>query len=178
MPSLGYLYLLLALLSAAGLGIAHKLADLRKCRPAAVNVTLFLTASLLLWGYTLFFKVMGQSADLFPPFHAKAVVVAVICGTFASFGILTFQIGVRYGRITTSWLVVNLSTLLPALLSLIVYREWQNLRWQHPVTLLLVILSIVLLWRDRVMEERRAQSPPRTQPADAPAPLVTAREER
>ena len=39
--SLGYVFLILALLSTAGLGICHKLADLRDCKPGAINVMLF-----------------------------------------------------------------------------------------------------------------------------------------
>ena len=153
--SLGYLYLLLALLCGAGLGISHKISDLRDCRPSAINFTLFASATLLLWGYTLVVKVLGQGEALFPPFTLSAVGVAAVCGLCACFGILTFQIGVRYGRITTSWLIVNLSTLLPALMSLIIYKEWEQIRWQHPVTLVLVMLSVVLLWRDKLAEHRK-----------------------
>jgi len=155
--SLGYLYLILALFSAAGLGISHKMADIKKCKPAAVNLMLFLSAAVLLWGYTLLFKVLVQGAGLFPPFNLKAVGVAVVCGICACFGILTFQIGVRYGRITTSWLIVNLSTLLPAALSLFIYQEWRSLKWQHPVALTLVMLSVVLLWRDKVAEIQKTE---------------------
>jgi drug/metabolite transporter (DMT)-like permease len=155
--SLGYLYLILALLSAAGLGISHKVADIKECKPAAINLMLFLSASVLLWGYTVLFKVMVQGTGLFPPFSLKAVGVAVVCGTCACFGILTFQIGVRYGRITTSWLIVNLSTLLPAALSLFIYQEWRHIRWQHAVSLALVMLSVVLLWRDKVAETQKTE---------------------
>jgi len=153
--SLGYIYLVLALLSAAGLGISHKMADIRDCKPAAVNFTLFFSASILLWGYTLFYKVTNNTVTLFPPFTLKAVLVAVACGTCACFGILTFQIGVRYGRITTSWLIVNLSALVPAVLSLIIYKEWEQIGWRHSITLALVLTSVILLWRDKVIEVQR-----------------------
>src|SRR5436190_1182160 len=103
--SLGMLMLVLALLALAGLGITHKVADFKQCRPSAVTVTLFFWASLVLWSYTFFFKVLGSGGSLFPPFTGKAILVAATCGTCAGFGILTFQIGVRYGPITTSWLI-------------------------------------------------------------------------
>ncbi|HOF39784.1 MAG TPA: hypothetical protein PLD73_06900 [Candidatus Hydrogenedentes bacterium] len=155
--SVGMLMLVIALLVLAGLGITHKLADLRDCRPSAVNVSLFFWAAVVMWSYTLFVKVLGQGESLFPPFTRSAVIVAIICGTCASFGILTFQIGVRFGPITTSWLIVNLSTLIPAVLSLIIYQEWkQEIKWQHPVSLLLVLGSVFLLWRDKVVLARLA----------------------
>jgi drug/metabolite transporter (DMT)-like permease len=153
----GYICLFLALFSAAGLGICHKVSDLRKCRPSAINVMLFFWASLLFWGYTLGFKVLVQHEDPFPAFGTQAVLVAVGCGICACFGILTFQIGVRYGRISTSWLIVNLSTLVPAVLSLVIYQEWkERIRWQQPAALLLVITSVFLLWRDKVSETEKA----------------------
>ncbi|MHC4445904.1 MAG: hypothetical protein ACYTBZ_23050 [Planctomycetota bacterium] len=153
--SLGFIYLVLALFSAAGLGISHKMADIRDCRPAAINFTLFFSASILLWGYTLFYKVAGEAITLFGPFNLTAVLVAVACGTCACFGILTFQIGVRYGRIATSWLIVNLSTLVPAILSLVIYKEWRQIGWRHAIVLALVLASVILLWRDKVIEAQR-----------------------
>jgi len=155
--SLGFIYLLLALLSAAGLGISHKMADIRDCKPASVNLTLFLSASILMWIYTYFYTAINEAVTLFPPFTLKAVLVAVACGTCACFGILTFQIGLRYGRITTSWLIVNLSTLVPAVLSLVIYKEWEQVGWRQLVTIVLVIASVFLLWRDKVIELQRAE---------------------
>ena len=126
---------------------------MKQCKPSAINVMLFCWASIFFWGYTIVVKVIGEQASLFPPFQMRAVLVAVGCGICACFGILTFQIGVRYGRMSTSWLIVNLSTLVPAILSLAVYREWKGpIRWQQPAALILVIASTFLLWRDKVIE--------------------------
>lgn len=175
--SLGYIYLVFALLSAAGLGISHKMADIRDCKPAAVNLMLFMSASVLLWAYTLLGKIVGEGAGLFPPFTLNAVGVAVACGLCACFGILTFQIGVRYGRITTSWLIVNLSTLVPATLSLFVYHEWEKIRWQHAVTLVLVVASVFLLWRDKVIELRRAGRDVDARPSASPVQPVAVQSE-
>ena len=153
--SLGYLFLVLALLSAAGLGICHKLADLKGCKPSAVNVMLFCSASILFWGYAIGVKVVGQQGNLLSSLPVQVMLVAVTCGICACFGILTFQNGVRYGRIATSWLIVNLSTFVPSVLSLVIYQEWQErIQWQQPTALALVVLSMLLLWRDKVAEMR------------------------
>ncbi len=149
----GTIFLILALFSLAGLGITHKVADFTRCRPAAVNVMLFFWAALLFWCYAIFYKHLGQNVGLFPPFTTAAVMWAVVCGALASIAILTFQIGVRHGRISTSWLVINLSAILPAVIALIAFREWEEgIRWQQPAALALVIVSVILLWRDKTLE--------------------------
>lgn len=160
--SAGMVFLIFALLSLSGLGICHKVADFYRCKPSAVSVMLFTSAASVLWSYTFFYQVMKMKLSLFPPFTSSAVGVALACGACAGIAILTFQIGVRYGRIATSWLVINLSTIVPAGLSLIIYKEWQaGLKWQQIAGLLLVIVSIFLLWLDKAKEttvEKRAFS--------------------
>jgi drug/metabolite transporter (DMT)-like permease len=149
----GSVFLILALLSLSGLGICHKVADFHRCKPSAVSMILFAAAASVLWSYTLFYKVLGAHVGLFPPFTGKAVAVALFCGACAGIAILTFQVGVRYGRISTSWLVINLSTIVPAVLSLIIYREWEaGLKWQQIAGLGLIVVSIVLLWLDKTKE--------------------------
>lgn len=167
--SAGSVCLLFALLSLSGLGICHKVADFHRCKPSAISVMMFFCAAGVLWSYTFFYKVLTAKVGLFPPFTGSAVAVALLCGACAGIAILTFQVGVRYGRISTSWLVINLSTIIPAILSLIIYREWKaGLRWQQLVGLALVLVSIFLLWRDKV-EETAAAAPKHAFPALEPS---------
>ena len=173
----GTLFMILALFSLAGLGICHKLADSFRCKPTAVNVMLFFWAGLVLWSYTVLYTRAYQQVSLFPPFTLKGVLLAAACGTCASIAILTFQIGIRYGRIATSWLVINLSTIVPALLSLVIYREWdRQMQWQQPVGLLLVLLSVGLLWKDKALEICLGEQPcPLPAAAEAAPERATAR---
>ena len=158
--SSGTLCLIVSLVSLAGLGILHKVADFRRCKPSAINVTLFFWASVVLWSYTLVYKVLGQRMPLFPPFTLNAVFLAAVCGTCATIAILTFQIGIRYGRISTSWLVINLSTAIPTILSLIMYKEWERgVKWSQLTGLVLVVVSVLLLWRDKALEIARGEQP-------------------
>jgi len=151
--SVGSAFLILALLSFSGLGICHKVADFRHCRPSAISVLLFFGGGAVLWGYTLLHTMGSMKMALFPPFTTAAVAVAVVCGASSGIAILTFQIGIRYGRISTSWLVINLSTIVPAILSLVVYGEWRSgIKWQQLAGLALVFCSVILLWRDKALE--------------------------
>ena len=109
--SSGTIFLIFALLSLSGLGICHKVADFHRCKPSAISVVMFGAATAVLWSYTLYLMT-NRGLGLFPPFTINATAVAVFCGACAGIAILTFQIGIRYGRIATSWLVINLSTIM------------------------------------------------------------------
>ena len=175
----GTVFVVVALLSLAGLGVTHKVADFRRCKPDSVNVMLFFWAAVMFWGYACFHKSLFQDFSFFPPFTTKAVIWAVACGALASIAILTFQTGIRYGRISTSWLVVNLSTALPAVLSLVIYREWrQGIGWQQPVALVLVMVSVILLWRDKALEIARGDEPVPDQSLDTDAESEASRPRR
>jgi len=80
-----------------------------------------------------------------------AWVTAAVCGFLASLAILSFQHGVRYGKISTSWLVINLSMALPTVLSIMVYHEVITVR--RAIGLLLAVATLIILWRERVREE-------------------------
>ena len=152
-----YLYLAVAVCSLGMLGVLHKVADHRRCGPEAINLFLFLWAGVILTGFSLW-RVPG----LFTQTPLKALGVAAICGVLAGLAILNFQRGIRYGRISTSWLVINLSTIVPTVLAILVYREVVSLR--RALSLFLALVSLLLLWLDRRGEEKQAQIPPPSAP--------------
>jgi drug/metabolite transporter (DMT)-like permease len=143
-----YAFLILAVASLGLLGVLHKVADHRKCRPAAINFFLFLWASLMVAAVELGWRGAGTAL---PIPGVLMIAVAVTCGTFASLAILSFQHGVRYGKISTSWLLLNLSTAIPTLLSILIYHE--HVGWKRGLSLLLAVSALLLLWRDRRAEE-------------------------
>ena len=82
--------------------------------------------------------------------------VAAVCGFLAAVAILAFQAGLRYGKgkIATSWVVINLSTSLPTILSIVIYKEPVS-AWKI-VGLILVALAVLLLWKDKQIDEAAA----------------------
>ena len=68
-------------------------------------------------------------------------------GIFAALALWIFQKGLRFGRIATSWLLINLSSALPTVLSVVIYHEPLGLR--KALVLALVVASLLLLWWDR-----------------------------
>ena len=139
----GYLFLALAVVCFSVLGVLHKVADFQKCAPPAINAYLFFWAGLFTTTY-----VFSLHASFAIP--GEAAGVAVGCGLCASIAILAFQTGVRFGKISTSWLVINLSTAVPTVLSIFFYRE--NVGLRRGTALVAIVLSLIFLWQDKNME--------------------------
>jgi drug/metabolite transporter (DMT)-like permease len=141
------LYLLLGVVSFGILGVLHKVSDHRGCRPEGVNLILFFGAAVSMLGISLWRT--GTNVMHVP---AIAWATAITCGFLASVAILTFQHGIRFGRISTSWLLINLSLAVPTALSILIYHESVSLR--RGLGLLLAVTALVILWLERVREER------------------------
>ncbi len=147
-----YAFLMLAVVAFGTLGILHKVADFRQCRAQAINLFLFLGAAIVMWGAAI--ATLGSGAVTRIP--GLALGVALLCGLLASVAILNFQHGVRYGKISTSWLIINLSTALPTVLSIVMYRE--HVAPRRLAGLLLAVAALVILWLDRRREERETRN--------------------
>ncbi|MGH9163647.1 MAG: hypothetical protein ACRD2X_27145, partial [Vicinamibacteraceae bacterium] len=80
--SVGQIYMLAALLSFSMLGVLHKMADVKQCRPVAVNALLYMSSLLFV---TLFVLVTTQSAPTAP---ASVLAIALPFGISASVAIL------------------------------------------------------------------------------------------
>lgn len=147
---MGYVFMFLGLASFSLLGIFAKIADLKRCRPSALYVLLFGWAALFAWLACLGAR---QQVAAIP---AKVVWVAIgfgLCGALAG---IAFQTGIRYGKIATSWLIINLSAAIPTLGSIFLYRE--PVRPLKVAALCLIAISILLLWKDKLEDERRVAS--------------------
>jgi hypothetical protein len=136
----GYIYVLLALLSFSSLGILHKVAEVRGCRPLPI--------SMLMCAWSMFFLIVIGVIVVGNALSAPGFVAALALpfGVSAGVAILALQTALSFGNIATSWLAVNLSAGLPTLLSIVLYRE--EVRWWKVLALLLMALSMVLLWKD------------------------------
>lgn len=143
----GYPFLGLAMLSFGIMGVLHKVADHRRCHPTAITGLLFLWAGMAMSVICL--GARGARLSFQMPLWICGL--ALVFGTFAGLSILNFQHGVRFGRISTSWLIMNLSTALPVILSILIYRE--TIRWKRALGLTLAVAALLLLWLDRTREQ-------------------------
>lgn len=142
----GYLFMIAGLLSFSTLGVFHKIADVKHCRPAAVNALIYTWSLLFALGVVMLFQ--GRS----PAAPVSVVAIAIPFGIFASIAILAFQAGIRHGDIATSWLAINLSSGIPTVASILLYGE--SLTTRKTIALLLIPVSMALLWMDKRRKEQ------------------------
>jgi drug/metabolite transporter (DMT)-like permease len=98
--------------------------------------------------------------------------VAVLFGISASIASIAFLTGLKYGKISTSWLIINLSSAVPAIASILVYGERVTLR--KGAGLGVAAAALFLLYKDKDMEEPERPDPG-TRSAGSAAPKLGAR---
>jgi len=143
---MGYVYMLLSLTCFGFIGIFAKLADLRGCKPGAVYT--------LAYGWCVLFGslfVLFRGAD----FQVPRVVYAIALpfGIASVVGGIVFLAGVRYGKISTSWLIINLSAAIPSVGSIVFYHE--AVSPQKIAVVALAVVSVFLLWKDKQSDEAK-----------------------
>jgi drug/metabolite transporter (DMT)-like permease len=159
--NLGYLYTFVALASFGILGILNKVAEVKKCRPSAVIASLCLWSAAMVCAYLRYFKHSGLSAP------RNVVVVATIFGITGAIASIAFLAGLKYGKISTSWLIINLSSAVPAVASILLYGESVTLR--KGAGLGVSAGALFLLYKDKQAEESEkvtgATGAPRSSPS-------------
>lgn len=86
---------------------------------------------------------------------------AIVFGVALPFGALgalagvALQAGIRYGKLATSWLIINLSAAVPTIGSVLFYRE--SISGRHVLALCLMVVSVFLLWKDKQEGQRKAE---------------------
>jgi drug/metabolite transporter (DMT)-like permease len=152
----GYVFAILAMLSIGILGILSKLADKWGCTPLNTTLVLFGGSSIFMASYVAFV----QRASLLPPFAVTST--ALFFGALAVLAFWLFLFGLQFGKLTSSWIFMNLSAVVPAALSTFLYHE--KISALKAFTLVLVVASIFLLWKDKQQESKAAEAN-----SDAPA---------
>jgi drug/metabolite transporter (DMT)-like permease len=143
----GYGYMIAALLCFAGMGVTHKMGDRLKCNPLNIALVTMVSACVL----TLIRATVG-APGWFVNIPYRAALLAVPFGVSAAVALWLFQKGLRHGHIVTSWLLINLSTAIPTVLSIALYHEPLSMR--KTLTLVLIVASLLLLWWDRKSSQR------------------------
>lgn len=150
--TIGLWFVLLSLLSFAGMGVLHKLGDRLECN--SLYISLFTMGSSCLITTTM--TMLRGGADLAST-PTQVMLVALPFGISAAVALWIFQKGLRFGRIATSWLLINLSSAVPTILSVLIYHEPLSIR--KMLVLVLVVASLLLLWWDRRQQLANASGP-------------------
>lgn len=143
----GYLFAVLAMFALGCLGVLLKLALSRGCTSLAVNTALFITSSLITGAYI----VSAKNTSFAPP--PSIIAIAIAFGVVTAMACWAFLNGVKFGKISTSYVIISLSAAVPTIASTVLYHEQLGLR--KIAVLLLAAVAILLLWKD-MQEERSA----------------------
>jgi drug/metabolite transporter (DMT)-like permease len=145
--SSGYIYLLIALICFAGIGILHKVGDRLQCQPLAI-VSITMAAGCII----SLFKVCSEEHE--QAITKDVVIVSIIFGICAAIALWAFQVGIKYGHLATSWLILNMSVAITTSLSVIMYDE--RISINKGIGLLSMFAAVILLWIDRVHSEKQS----------------------
>ena len=147
--ALGYLLLFSSIVAFGLLGIFHKVADHPNCRPKMTALLLHCWGGILAVIYTLSFDDRGLNVP------DRVWVIGSCTGLVASLTLFAFQTALKYGKISTSWLIINLTGIVPVLMSLIIFKE--SLNPSKQVAILLVFVAMVMLWLDKKRDLKLAE---------------------
>lgn len=141
----GLVICFLGTLSFGLLGCASKAAERRNCQASVLVVLLFGWATLVM---------LSRSAGLasLMSLPLKAVALAVVCGICAAVAYYAFQFSIGFGKVSVAWLMMNISSAIPAVASMFVYHEKVTLL--KVLALGLVLVSLYLIFRGRREESQ------------------------
>lgn len=142
--SSGLWFCFLATLSFGFLGCVSKFAERRNCRASRLVVCVYLWASLVM---------LVRSAGLPSPLSLslKAVLVSVACGFCGAVAYYAFQSSIEIGKVSVGWLLMNVSSAIPAIVSVFLYKE--RITLLKTAALVLVVIALVLIFKGREAEE-------------------------
>jgi hypothetical protein len=142
---MGLLFCFMGALSFGLLACVSKLAERRNSNASGFVVSAFGWATLIM----LIRTASITSSSRVP---AKVIVVAVGFGVAAAVAYLAFQTSIGIGKVTTAWLMMNLSAGVPAVVSIWKYKE--KLTGLRVLAFSLALVSIFCLFEGRTIEER------------------------
>jgi drug/metabolite transporter (DMT)-like permease len=134
------------------MGCASKFAERRNCQASVLVVLLFTWATLVM---------LLRSAGLHSMFSLphRAIAVAVVCGICAAGAYYAFQSSIGMGKLSVAWLMMNISSAIPAVVSIFEYGE--SISRLKILALALVLVSLLLIFRGRQMEMQADADRPR-----------------
>jgi drug/metabolite transporter (DMT)-like permease len=144
----GLLFCFLGALAFGLLACVSKVAEQRNCAASALVVSLFGWATLAMFAQT-----SSAGSGFRVPF--KVVPVAVGFGICAALAYFAFQTSIKIGKVTIGWLMMNLSSGVPAVVSIWIYRE--RLTPIKIVAFCLGLISILCLFWGQRIDQREAR---------------------
>ena len=139
------LFLLLAVLFATIFSQFYKIANNLKCDLSSVNMTCYLSGTLLLLLYLLIF---GEfKVDI------KLTGISVLGGVSTFVAIFAFFRVVKFGKLGISWTIISLSLITPILFSVFFWNEKINIK--KFTGIVFAIVAVIFLARDQMIRVKQ-----------------------
>lgn len=148
--TVGYLFLFASIIAFGLLGIFHKVADHPQCRPKMTAMLLHFWGGILAMLYTIAMDERGLE------FPNKVVLIGACTGLVASITLFIFQTALKYGKISTSWLIINLTAAVPVLISMFVFKE--KIGSAKGLGVVMVFVAMIMLWLDKKADLKTSDS--------------------
>jgi drug/metabolite transporter (DMT)-like permease len=139
---MGLIFCFLGALAFGLLGCVSKVAEQRGCAGSGLVLALFGWATL-----AMFLRTTALHSGFRMPW--KVVAVAVLFGICGAVAFFAFQSSIKIGKVTVGWMIMNVSSGVPAAVSVWLYKEQLT-----PVKILAFALGLVsvlcLFWGRRI----------------------------
>lgn len=127
---------ILAAISYVGLFLCYKIGERNKVNGTTLNLGLFLCSATIFLAYSLLTKNINKDPLL--------ISIGFIKGFFfTSLTVIIFLKSLKYGKLNTSTIILNLSFIIPIILSIFIWAEIPDLK--KIIGLLFGIVSIILI---------------------------------
>ena len=127
-------FLILSIVFNTLFAASYKHAVRRKCNLDAVNVWVYLGATVTVVAYIL---MKGKL-----PFHQHALLMGVVAGFMAFFSTLSFFYHMKFGQLSASWTVISLSIGIPIMASIFIWSEYPSSKQMVGLALIVVALTL------------------------------------
>lgn len=145
----GLVFCFLGAISFGLLACGWKFAERRGCQASVLVLLVFAWATLVM-------LLRSAGADGLLSLPLEAVAVAVACGICAVAASYAFQLSIGFGKVSVAWLMANISSAVPAVVSVFMYHE--ELTPLKIGALALVLVAIYALFHGRREEAQSQQS--------------------
>lgn len=128
------------------LGLISKVAERKKCNASALVLSLVGWSTLLMLA-----RIVSSHSGFLIPF--KAIGAAIAFGIIGTVAYFAFQKSIEIGKVAIGWLMMGLSTGVPAIVSIWLYKE--TLTGLKVTAFALALVAMLLLFWGRMIDNRR-----------------------
>jgi uncharacterized membrane protein len=140
-------FLILSIIFNTLFALCYKVAARRNCNLHAVNVWVYIGATITIAAYMLILHRL--------PFNEIALLLGIASGVIGFFATLSFFYHIKHGQLSASWTVISLSVAFPVLASVVIWHEHPSTK--QVIAMVLIVAALVLFGRHETANGGQAE---------------------